>query len=93
MNQDNQKAVELVHDAMHEPAQLSRYLRAIADGLESGRLHLRSAEHEVELHPANLCTFEVRTTVERQRVKLQMVLGWREPTSGGKENSLEITSD
>jgi len=89
----NQKNVELVHDAMHEPAQIARYLRAIADGLEAGRLRLRSEEGDVELHPGKLCTFELRTTTERQRVKLQLQLGWREALDGASEQLLEIASE
>ena len=93
MNPVDQKDIELVHDAMHEPAQISRYLRAIADGLEAGRLRLRSGEREVELHPASLCTFELRSTTERQRVKLQLQLAWRETPDGSGENVLEIVSE
>jgi amphi-Trp domain-containing protein len=84
------KDIELVHDAMHEPAQIARYLRAIADGLEAGRLSLRSGERVVELHPGPLCTLELRSKVERQRVKLQLQLGWREAL--GAEPALEISS-
>lgn len=82
--------IDLVHDAMHEPAQVARYLRALADGLEAGVLRLRSGEREVELHPVSLCTFELRTTSERQRVKLQVQLGWRE-AQGVRSDALEIT--
>ena len=92
MQPKDQKDVELVHDAMHEPAQIARYLRAIADGLEAGRLRLRSGEREIELHPGSLCTFELRSTMERQRVKLQLQLGWREAREGGSD-VLEIVSE
>jgi amphi-Trp domain-containing protein len=83
--------IDLVHDAMHEPAQVARYLRALAEGLETGVLRLRSGEREVELHPMSLCTFELRTTSERQRVKLHVQLGWRE-AHGGRGDAFEITS-
>lgn len=83
--------IDLIHDAMQEPAQVARYLRALADGLEAGLLRLRSGEREVALHPAKLCTFELRTTTERQRVKVQIQLGWRE-APGGRASALEISS-
>jgi hypothetical protein len=54
-------------------------------------LRLRSGDREVELHPVSLCTFELRTTSERQRVKLQVQLGWREPR-GGHGDALETTT-
>jgi amphi-Trp domain-containing protein len=85
------KDIELVHEAMHEPAQIARYLRAIAEGLEAGRLSLRSGERVLELHPGPLCTLELRSTLERQRVKLQIQLGWREAL-GAAEPALEISS-
>jgi hypothetical protein len=44
----------------------------------------------VELHPGPLCTLELRSKVERQRVKLQLQLGWREAL--GAEPALEISS-
>jgi hypothetical protein len=40
-------------------------------------LRLRSGDREVELHPVSLFTFELGTTCERQRVELQVQLGWR----------------
>jgi amphi-Trp domain-containing protein len=92
MEEKKPRDVELAHDAMLEPAQVARYLRAIADGLEARRLSLRSGEREVELHPAGLCTFELRTTSERQRVKLQLQLAWREAQEAGSD-VLEITSE
>jgi hypothetical protein len=36
--------IDLVHDAMREPAQVARHLKALADGLETGVLRLRSGE-------------------------------------------------
>lgn len=92
MKTKDPKEIELVYDAMQEPAQIARYLRAIADGLEARKLHLRSGERAVELHPGNLCTFELRSTTERQRVKLQLQLAWREAREGG-EHVLEIVSE
>jgi amphi-Trp domain-containing protein len=93
MKDKHPREVELVHEAMHEPAQLAHYFRAIADGLESGHLRLRSGDHEVELRPASLCTFELRSVSERERVKLQVQLGWREAASGGDSLRFEIGSD
>ena len=93
MKAKDEKDIELVYDAMQEPAQIARYLRAIADGLEAGRLRLRSGEREIELHPGSLCTFELRSTTERQRVKLQLQLAWREAGDGSSEEVLEIVSE
>jgi amphi-Trp domain-containing protein len=90
MEQRDQRDIEMVHDAMHEPAQIACYLRAIADGLEAGRLCLRSGERQLELHPGSLCSFELRSKTERQRVKLQLQLGWRETRDGASERPLEI---
>ena len=74
--------IDLVHDAMREPAQVARSPRALADGLEAGVLRLRSGVLEVELHPMSLCTLELRTTSDRQRLELQVQLGWREAHRG-----------
>jgi amphi-Trp domain-containing protein len=82
---------ELVHDAMQDRAYIARYLRAIAEGLETGRLRLASGDRQLELTPPSLCTFELRTTSERQRFRLQVAVGWREP-DGKPDGELEISS-
>ena len=92
MSEKDPSDIDLVHEAMQEPAQVASYLRAIADGLEVGRLRLRSGDREVELHPGRLCTFELRSTSERQRVKLSVQLGWREAAENGSESRFEIAS-
>ena len=92
MEPKDQKDIEMLHEAMQEPAQLARYLRAIADGLEAGQLRLRSGAREVELHPRGLCSFELRSRTERQRVKLQLQLGWREPSENPRDDLFEIVS-
>jgi amphi-Trp domain-containing protein len=92
MPNEDAKQPELVHEAMHEPAQVANYLRAIADGLEAGHLRLRSGERELELRPLSLCTFELRSSSERQRVKLQLQLGWRENSEAATSSNFEIAS-
>jgi amphi-Trp domain-containing protein len=86
------KELDLVHDAMQERKHVARYLRAIADGLEEGQLRLKSGEHEVELHPPTLCSFELRATTERQRVRVRVQLGWREVERSTNGGELEISS-
>jgi amphi-Trp domain-containing protein len=90
MQREDAKEIELVHEALQEPAQVARYLRAIAEGLESGHLRLRSGQREIELRPGSLCSFELRTTSDRQRVKVQLQLGWRVVASAGQDAALEI---
>lgn len=92
MQHEDSKQLELVHEAMHEPAQVAHYLRAIADGLEAGHLRLRSGEQELDLRPLSLCTFELRSVSERQRVKLQLQLGWREAADASQNTTFEIAS-
>jgi amphi-Trp domain-containing protein len=92
MEHTERKDVEMLHEAMQEPAQVARYLRALADGLEAGHLRLRSGGREVELHPRNLCSFELRSSSERQRVKLQLQLAWREASVNPRDDQFEITS-
>jgi amphi-Trp domain-containing protein len=92
MQHEESKQLELVHEAMHEPAEVAHYLRAIADGLEAGRLRLRSGEQELDLRPLSLCTFELRSVSERQRVKLQLQLGWREAAETTQNTTFEIAS-
>ena len=88
--QKSPRETELVHESMQERSRVAGYLRAVADGLEAGRLRLSSGERRLELHPPTLCSLELRATTERQRVKLRLQVSWREPDRG-EGGELEIS--
>lgn len=44
MKTEDSREIELVHDALQEPARIARYLRASGDGLEALELQPRAAQ-------------------------------------------------
>ncbi len=83
---------ELHHEALQKRTEVAAYLRAIADGLESGRLRLSSGSNELVLSPPELCSFELRAREERNRVKLRLRLAWRKSEDREQAQVLKIQS-
>ncbi len=89
---DRDTSDELVHEALQERAQVARYLRAIADGIESGMLRLSSGDKQMEFRPPALCGFELRAKSERSRAKLRLRLAWRKADDHKSASELRIDS-
>ena len=83
---------ELVHEALQERGKIAAYLRAIADGLDSGQLKLASGDTSIELYTPSLCNFELRVKEERSRVKIRLRLAWRKKDETKPESELTIGS-
>lgn len=83
---------ELAHEALQDRETVADYLRAIADGLESGKLNLAGEEFAMEFYPQHLIGFELDARRERGRSRIRMRLEWREDKPGeGAE--LKITAE
>jgi len=83
---------ELIHEALMDRKAIARYLRAIADGVESGHLRLSSGDEHLELRPPALCGFELRAKEEQRRVKLRLRLAWRKADDARPGRQLRIES-
>ena len=91
MTNDEDDKLEVSHEALQSRTAVAQYLRAIADGLESGTLRLSSEQTSLELHPQRLIGFELDGRRERGRARLRVRLAWREDTQGEAE-ALRIAS-
>lgn len=89
---DNDTQDELIHEALMERSAIARYLRAIADGVESGSLRLSSGDEQLVLRPSKLCAFELRAKEEQNRVKLRLRLAWRKTDEAQTGRKLLIES-
>lgn len=87
---DRDSSDELVHEALQERTQVARYLRAIADGIESGMLRLTSGDKQLEFRPPTLCAFELRAKSDRSRAKLRLRLAWRKADDHKPSSDLRI---
>ncbi len=82
---------ELTHEALADRATVASYLRAIADGLESGKLSLQGEDVSLQLAPQRLVDFELDARRERGRSRIRVRLAWREEQA--EVDSLSIKPD
>jgi len=86
---------EFEHESLQESQSAVNYLRAITEGLESGRLVLRSGDEEdkhMVLSPKGLISFLVRARRKDKRVQLTMKLEWRDDIKSISDNGRLVIS-
>lgn len=59
-------------------AELTRYLTAVLEGLESGNLALRENEHAFSIHPRGLIDLIIKARLKNGRTRLSLELAWAE---------------
>jgi len=59
-------------------AELSRYLAALIEGVESGNLNLRENEHSFSVHPRGLIDLGVKARYKNGRAKISLEMAWAE---------------
>ncbi|HMQ20869.1 MAG TPA: amphi-Trp domain-containing protein [Planctomycetota bacterium] len=72
-----EEANEFEHDSLQDRDQVVAYLRAVADGIDSGALRLSDQERTIELRPVGLMAFGVRAQSKRSRVTFSLRLSWK----------------
>jgi amphi-Trp domain-containing protein len=80
---------EFKHESLQDCASIVRYLKALIEGLESGRLEFGTDDQELSLEPRGLLELEVRAKRKGGRSKVALKLGWREgheKTSNGSDS-------
>jgi amphi-Trp domain-containing protein len=68
---------------------VQNYLRALLDGMESGRLVLTSGEQEMELSPAEVLKVKIKASDKGDGAKLSIKLSWK---AEGEESAEETQS-
>lgn len=71
---------------------IGKYLRALADGFEQGRLSFRSGESELQVTPEGLLDFGIKVKEKNGHVKISLKLDWDEVPSRRNSNKLFIES-
>lgn len=69
---------EFKHESLQDAQSVSKYLRALIEGLESGYLEFGNDDGEMELHPRGLLGMELRAKCKGGQAKVQLKLAWRE---------------
>jgi amphi-Trp domain-containing protein len=84
---------EFKHESLQDPKSISQYLKALIEGLESGRVDLSDDNGQVVLHPTGLLGLELRARRRGNRSKLQFKLSWTEDKSRARAESLKVKSE
>lgn len=69
---------EFKHESVQDAASVVRYLRALVDGFENGRLEFGADGRTIELRPQGLLDLEIRAKRKSGRVKVGLKFSWRE---------------
>ena len=84
---------EFKHESLQDPKSISQYLKALIEGLESGRVDLSDDNGQVVLHPTGLLSLELRARRRGNRSKLKLELSWTEDKSKARAESLKVKSE
>ncbi len=69
------------YESLQDKKSLAEYLRALADGFESGHIAFTRKDLELVMTPLGLVEFIVEAKNRDGRMKLNLKFGWREDTS------------
>jgi amphi-Trp domain-containing protein len=67
---------EFRHESLQDRVSIARYLEALAEGLRTGRLVLRSDAKELVLEPRGLLGLEISAKRNEGRTRLLVKVGW-----------------
>ena len=81
------------HESLQDLKSIGQYLKALTEGLESGRVELADDNGQLVLHPAGLLNLELRAKRRGDRAKLQLKLTWTEEESKPRVDSLRVRSE
>ena len=84
---------EFKHESLQDLKSIGQYLKALTEGLESGRVELSDDNGQLVLHPLGLLNLELRARRRGNRAMLQLKLTWTEEEAKTKADSLRVRSE
>jgi amphi-Trp domain-containing protein len=84
---------EFKHESLQDLKSIGQYLKALTEGIESGRVELADDNGQLVLHPFGLLNLELRAKRRGNRAKLQLKLTWTEEKAKAKADSLRVRSE
>ncbi|NOT02468.1 MAG: amphi-Trp domain-containing protein [Phycisphaerales bacterium] len=73
---------EFTHESYQDRESIARYLTALREGLQNGKLLLASNGERFALEPATLVKFDVEARQNRERARLVLKLSWKRQKPG-----------
>lgn len=68
---------EFSHESLQDRDSIVKYLGALAEGLQKGKLMLASNGEQLSLETPNLVRFDVEAKQKRSRAQLTLKLSWK----------------
>jgi amphi-Trp domain-containing protein len=84
---------EFKHESLQDLKSIGQYLKALTEGLETGRVDLSDESGQLVLHPFGLLNLELSARRRGNRTKLRLVLTWTEEKAKTKAESLKVGPD
>ncbi len=70
---------KFVFESMQDAESIRKYLQAVMDGLQKGRLVVAAGREQFELRPSELLTFTVKARRRGGSGRLSLAISWRCP--------------
>lgn len=89
MSQDDKFEFESLQDRQT----IQKYLQALQEGFDQGRIVVNSDGAEISLHPAGFMKFEVSVKKKGAENKLGIKISWKDsPTESSASGTISISS-
>lgn len=73
------------HESLQDRESIGKYLNALSDGFQNGRLHFSWKDKRLVLEPQSLIKFDLETSKKDGEVKMTLRFRWEEPSEGSLE--------
>lgn len=80
------------YESMQDSLSICRYLRALADGMESGTVSFTWKDNALKLSPKGLLQFTIQAKEKGARKKISLKIAWNDHDPDGGA-SLNIVTD
>jgi len=80
------------YDSLQDNQTIIRYLQALIEGFEKGKIMFNSDDEKVELYPNNLLQFNVKVRKKDDKSKLSMKISWKDLKKREGKDKILITS-
>ena len=84
---------EFAHESLQDRETIVKYLGAIAEGLDKGRLLLATNGEQFALETPALLRFDVQAKQKRERSQLTLRLSWKNRKKGARLRVEPLTID
>lgn len=80
---------DFTHESLQDRESIVRYLEALGEGFQQGKLLLSCNGEQFVLETPELVKFDVRAKQKRSRAELTLKLSWKSEKRKGKELRVE----